>query len=384
MCFGNNRTARGMENLMKWIKEGIRNFGYFLFRIVLRNKGVQLPLDTSKIKKILILRYDVLGDMIVTTPVFNLLKSKIPSIEIHVLGTKRNVGLLAHDNRIDKVICYEKTFVSLLKIRRDALREKYDCVLPLVFYNTTKAGVWANWVGYEHSVKIGWTNPWRAHLYRALYNIQVSTNPAPKEAMTMSEIQVNLVCTCFGWRYSQDLVKLGIEIAPIHEQYANTYFEQLVGKKTILINISAGNANREIFEETVSELIHLLIETYNDAVILLSATPQDVEKAQRLGGKFFGKVMILPYSPDVLNFCAIVKLCTVVISPDTAIVHIAATFDVPLIALYINSERHCKEWGPQHKKSKIIVSQGVNLISDIEASSIFKNFVELEKQFGLM
>ncbi|MBK9248072.1 MAG: glycosyltransferase family 9 protein [Ignavibacteria bacterium] len=129
---------------MKWIENAFRNFIYFLFRIFLRNKQVSLPLDGSKIKKILILRYDVLGDMIVTTPVFHLLQEKLPHAEIHVVGTKRNVVLLKHDERISKILCYDETFRSLLELRRLARRENYDCIVGLVFYKATKAGAWAN------------------------------------------------------------------------------------------------------------------------------------------------------------------------------------------------------------------------------------------------
>ncbi len=343
---------------------------------------MQLPLNASKFKKILLLRYDVLGDMIVTTPLFNVLKSKLPNVEIHVLGTTRNVGLLSYDNRISKVLCYEKTVSSLMKIRREAKAEGYDCILPLVFNKSTNAGLWANWMGGSKTVKIGWTNSWRRELYKSLYNAQIPSIEAPGDKMTMSQIIVYFACKSFGWKYSSDLVKLSIVLAPKHEQFAHEYYYQFKEHKTVLINVSAGKVSREMPVDTVSTLIKLLTDTYPHCVVLLNATKQDTDKAKHLESQFPGKVQILPYSPDVLNFCALVKLCNVVISPDTAIIHIASTFDIPVVGLYKNSEHHCKEWGPQHSKAILVhPDEETGEVRTIQHDKIFSAFQELNNRF---
>ena len=367
---------------MKWIENLFRKLGFFFFRVFLRNKHVQLPLDTSKIRKILLLRYDVLGDMIVTTPLFNVLKNKLPNVEIHVLGSKRNVGLLAFDNRISKVLCYEKTVSSLLKIRKEALAEKYDCILPLVFNKSTNAGLWANWMGGRKAVKIGWTNSWRRELYKSLYNAQIPSIEAPGDKMTMSQIIVYFACKCFGWKYSNDLVKLSIVLASKHELFAHEYYSQFRNNKTVLINISAGKVSREMPVDTLSMLIKSLTDKYPLCVVLLNATKQDSDKALHLESQFQGRVQVLPYSSDVLNFCALVKLCSVVISPDTAIIHIASTFDIPVVGLYKNSEHHCKEWGPQHDKAILVhPDEEAGEVRTIKHDKIFSAFEELNNRF---
>ncbi len=367
---------------MKWIEEGVRKFGYFIFRMILRNKEVQLPLDASKIKKILILRYDVLGDMIVTTPVFNLLKDKIPNVEIHVVASKRNVGLLAHDSRVSKVICYYNTFVSLLKVRREARRENYDFILPLVFYKTTKAGLWANWVGKKKSIKIGWVNPWRSNFYRHLFNVQIPSNPTEKFTMTMSEIQVNLLCTSFGWEYSKDLVKLGIHLSSENEEFADKYFSEFSSNCKVIVNISA-RENRTMPEENLVQLVQSMIEEFPNIQLFINAVQQDFEKAIRIASISKEKVHLLPFSSDVLNLCSLIKKADAVITPDTAIVHIAAAFNVPLVAMFPNSERICTEWGPQHDKAIIVVPDGEKLVSEIEPFEIIKAFSNLSRKFNL-
>jgi len=365
---------------MKWFEDFIRKFVFFLFRLFLRNEQVTLPLDSTTIKKILILRYDVLGDMIVTTPVFNLLKEKLPTTEIHVLGSKRNVGLLKHDKRISKILCYECTIWSLFKLGFIGRSEKYDLILPLVFYKTTNAGLWANWVGGRKSIKIGWSNPWRAHLYSALLNAQIPSLP---NKMTMSEIQVKFICDCFGWDYNRDLVKLSIELGAENEQYACDFYQVTKNYKRIIINISA-RENRILPEKNLRLLLKSFVESYTNIFLFLNAVGEDLQKANRLSEVCKEKIIVLPFSSDVLNLCALINQSDTVITPDTAIVHIAAAFDKPLIGLYPNSERICKEWGPQHDKAILVVPDGDNYVSDIEFTSIIEAFTRLNKKYSIV
>lgn len=366
---------------MKWIENGFRSFSYFLFRIFLRNKQVNLPLNSAAMKKILILRYDVLGDMIVTTPVFHLLKDKVPGTEIHVLGTKRNVGLLKHDERISRILCYDGTFRSLLKLRQTARREHYDCVIAMVFYKATKAGAWANWLGGRDAVKVTWANPKRAHLYTALFNAQL---PASPNESTMSEIHVKFLCDTFGWEYSDDMVHLSIALSPENEAFAANYFTEFNGATTVLINTTAGNEKREMTRETVGEVVALFVKFYPSIHILLNVAQVNIDTYSELSARYSDHVHILPYSPDVLDFCAVVKRCSAVISPDTAIIHIAAAFGIPLVGIYKNSERHAQQWGPQHGKSVIVLSEDNDDLRTVTSERIFKAFQQLTKQYSIV
>jgi len=53
--------------------------------------------DPTAVSRVLFLRYDRLGDMIVSTPLFRIVKEQHPHWEIGVLGTRRNVGVIEED-----------------------------------------------------------------------------------------------------------------------------------------------------------------------------------------------------------------------------------------------------------------------------------------------
>ena len=53
---------------------------FFLRKITYKKN---IPFDNKKLKKILIFRYDRIGDMVVTTPLISALKKKFSEIKTH-------------------------------------------------------------------------------------------------------------------------------------------------------------------------------------------------------------------------------------------------------------------------------------------------------------
>ena len=83
-------------------------------------------------KKVLILKYDRIGDMIVTTPIFRELKNAYPKCSISVLASEENKDVIKYNPYIDNIyVNYKnsllKDFPKLLKLRR----KKFDVCIEL-------------------------------------------------------------------------------------------------------------------------------------------------------------------------------------------------------------------------------------------------------------
>ena len=74
---------------------------YFI-RFLTRKKTTIFEIKNTR--NILFLRYDRIGDMVITTPVFRELKLSYPEINISVLASKLNRGVLVNNPYIDKLI----------------------------------------------------------------------------------------------------------------------------------------------------------------------------------------------------------------------------------------------------------------------------------------
>ena len=94
--------------------------------------------DIKKSKNVLILKYDRIGDMVVTTPIFRELKKAYPEISISVLASKLNKDVIKNNPYIDEVYTNYKNnilhdFPTLLKLRKknfDVCIELEHSVIP--------------------------------------------------------------------------------------------------------------------------------------------------------------------------------------------------------------------------------------------------------------
>ena len=80
----------------------------------------KLPLDFKKIKSVLVIRPDRLGDVVLSTPVHETLKKEFPHLHISALVDNAQAGLLEDNPNIDRV------FVMNLKQPLNVFRQLRD------------------------------------------------------------------------------------------------------------------------------------------------------------------------------------------------------------------------------------------------------------------
>jgi heptosyltransferase-2 len=80
------------------------------------------------LKKILIIRFSSIGDIVLTTPVIRCLKTQLPDAEIHYLTKKQNQSLLQENPFLTRTWLYEKNFKELLPRLK---AEKFDFIVDL-------------------------------------------------------------------------------------------------------------------------------------------------------------------------------------------------------------------------------------------------------------
>ena len=78
----------------------------YILRRLTRKKSINF--DIQKAINILFLRYDRIGDMVITTPVFRELKLLLPEIKISVLASKVNQPILSNNPYIDNIYVNHK------------------------------------------------------------------------------------------------------------------------------------------------------------------------------------------------------------------------------------------------------------------------------------
>jgi heptosyltransferase-2 len=115
------------------------------------------------------------------------------------------------------------------------------------------------------------------------------------------------------------------------EQFAEQYILENTSKPVVVLNISASmerkmwsNDNWQKVVENCSEL--------REYEIILSHAPEEKNRALELAGNC--KLLKLYPSRNFFDVISLIKRSKLLLTPDTAMVHVAAAFDKPLVGLF--------------------------------------------------
>ena len=120
-------------NRLKPLEFKIKAAFFALFRVLLKKgrSGVA-PLDGSRLRSVLFLRPDRLGDTVCSFPLIDEIHRRFPHVKIGILASDRNIALIRDDSRFDKIFIYRRSIIKDIREVRAIRGEKYDCVVDLL------------------------------------------------------------------------------------------------------------------------------------------------------------------------------------------------------------------------------------------------------------
>jgi len=130
-----------------------------------------LPLDFSAIQSVLVIRPDRLGDVVLSTPVYQTLKKAFPHLHISVLVDSGQAELLADNPNISQVFAFDpKRPLNAFRQLRD---EQFDLALTLNKKFSATATFFALCSGAK--IRVGYDHPENAWAH----NIRVPLEGPP-------------------------------------------------------------------------------------------------------------------------------------------------------------------------------------------------------------
>jgi len=365
-----------LVSLMK-IELFLKKFFYSIFRIVFRNKEKDIPIAKEGVRNILILRYDAIGDMIVTLPVIKLLNQLIPNSNIDVIASNRNASIIKTEtlirNKIIQPISFFKSLIQASKLKKN----NYDLILSLVLNDTTKAGLISNLAGNNNTTKAVIAHNSRRHIYSALFNIQIDLNQF-RNKITMLELQCKFVARIFGIKDYQELIINKMTIADNDTSFAKVKVSNIT--PFIVYNISSGNDYRTFSTAKNIEILSRILENIEGFHFVIISAPNEHSKALDIKNGL-GNDRVLVFDPMSLNqVAALINLSSLVFTPDTSIVHIASATNTPVFLIYSLLSSHCTEWLPYKSKFASVRTKTKEPIENIETDEVIKVFLNFVRE----
>ena len=317
----------------------------------------RVPAD-EKIERILLLRQDKIGDMVVSLPAIRAVKKFFPDAKIALLVSRRNAPVIEYEERVEKIF-YEKAphkfFASLIKARKF----HPDVIIDLQMKPSTTSLLYVLFSGARW--KVG-----ARRSEKSPFNVQVPAN----ESLHIVDGTAKIVSGLCG---DVDLSQIcgEVKISEAELAFAQKFWSRsrIDPKKCVGVNISAGSPTRFFQKEKFIEICRFI--KGKNYIPLLFYAPQDLSAAKTIKVSAGGTEMI-PQTPTILHAAAILKTIKILLSPDTSLIHIAESFNIPVIGLYPKGEENRVRWGPRKPESIILQSNRTNSLDGIDVADVKK------------
>jgi ADP-heptose:LPS heptosyltransferase len=332
---------------------------YPVLRLLFHNQRKDSLLDIRAVHSILILRYDRIGDMIVTTPVFKSLKSVNPNLRIGVFASTSNAEIVKYNPSVDVVHLLSPNWFQLFTEVRKARKENYDVVLNLIFNRTSSGGILAN-VAVPKGLKIGQG----AEKYRFYFNRLLNVK---EDNQHLVKTHSNFIKETFGIDFP--LAESDYEI--FIDADTNARIESFCnmnglmkrtnhacdGKPYVIFNLSASNQWTKL-SRIQAEGITQHLRTKKEYRPVIIYAPEDHEMQEYASTIMHdSKCILFPQRgiATLLEVASLISGACCVITPDTSIIHFASAMHTPVLAFY-SSYKENHEWLPHRVKNRVVMS----------------------------
>ncbi|MHD0315496.1 glycosyltransferase family 9 protein [Fusobacterium varium] len=315
-------------------------------------------IESNDIKKILFMRYDgKIGDMVITTLIFREIKKRYPNIEIGVV-TKGGVKAIIENNpNVDKIYEYKKNRKSVKELSLEIAEEKYDLLIDFSEMLRINQMMLINLCKARFNMGLNKEN-WK------MFDISYTK---PVGHIHITEIYIN-VLEKLGIKY----IDINYELFFTEQQKSKVdeLLKELNHKKIIVFNPFAASKHRDINLENILKIGKIIIEDKNNILIFIGEEKRKKELEKIL--KELGDNAIFPDLKSIMETSYLISKSDLVITPDTSIVHIAATFKRKLIAIYrldnrVENEVNRYLWGPNYKEAVQLFSKDFEVKNGEEA-----------------
>jgi len=266
------------------------------------------------LKKILVIRFSSIGDIILTTPVVRCIKNQIPDAEIHFV-TKKQFACVIEDNPyISKIFTLDSKFGTLIKKLQ---AENYDYIIDL--HNSIRS-------------------------QRLILNLKKPSKSFPKlniRKWLLVKRKLNLLPDIHVVdRYFKATSQLGIE----KDQNGCDFFLSpeltlpqsvshfLLKPHVVAIAVGSKHNTKQLPVDKIRELLSL-----TPFPVILLGGKEDRKKGDYILNGFVERVYNACGELSIQQSALALKQCKAIITGDTGLMHIAAALNIRIFSLWGNT-----------------------------------------------
>jgi ADP-heptose:LPS heptosyltransferase len=322
--------------------------------------------------RILIIRPDKLGDMLITLPTIKAIREAYPEAHIDILAGKVNLPLrdqlLIYAN---ECFLYDKTIRGILSLYFSLPQKKYDIAIDPLDNPSTTSGYLIAMSKAKLKVGIHKSN---AHVYThcVIPRDRKNTHIVERTAQLLLAFGINpdelaldipyVLSKSLSDESKQLLQKAGLDIS----------------KPVITINIAGALEARILRPESAIEWINTIKHFADESGIqVMICGEKKHEIALRIITKETG-IFLAPFVQSYHAFAGLLSASSMLISPDTSVLHLISSWKIPCLAFFVDDRSNTAVWTPYASPHEYIITYtpSVNNIHSNEIISAFERLVK--------
>lgn len=293
-------------------------------------------------RRILIVRTDRMGDVILSTPAIKALRDTYPQAYLAIMVSPYTKDLVEGNPHLDEVIIYDKdsrhkSWWRSLKFALKLKKKRFD--LAVILHPTNRVHLVTFFAGITR--RIGYA--------RKLGFLLTDRIQHAKQYGEKHELEYNLdLIRYLGIQPKEK--NLFVPLRPDSESWAEEFLrEKGVGQndKLLAIHPAASCPSKIWPAERFAEASNRLTEKYGFKVVVVSG-PGDWKITENVIGRMRGSVINLAGRISLSQLASILKRCILFISNDSGPVHLASAVGTPVISIFGRNQKGLspQRWGP--------------------------------------
>ncbi|MEW6075071.1 MAG: lipopolysaccharide heptosyltransferase II [Candidatus Omnitrophota bacterium] len=286
----------------------------------------------TQIRKILFVTLSNIGDAILTLPALEYLKSRFPAAAITVICGPRAEGLFAKDFLNERLLVYDKhsPFLQKFQLLLKLQKEHFDAVIDL------RNSIFGAFLFAPYRTPPFLRIPSRCihmkdrHLYKVMRTFDAST-PLPQVPA-----QKSILLRDSDQHYIKNLL---------------TQHGIRQNDKIVVISAGARSHTKQWAKEKFVELIRSFIDDTGIKIILVGEKG-DAQASSFIAAPFKGRVLDISGLTTITQLACLLKQATLVITNDSANLHLASYLDRPVIAFFGPTDE--MKYGPWSSHSLVV------------------------------
>jgi ADP-heptose:LPS heptosyltransferase len=359
---------------MKFPIEAAVRTGYSRLLVSLFGVTPDVPLPDWKARpyRLLFIRDDGLGDLILTVSIMKAIAEVSPHFTIDVVAGPSNAAYARSLPFVNEVIVHRRGwYLASWRVWRELARRKYDVVIDCrVAINNVNKQTMALILASRAPWRIGITG----RRNDRVYNVRV---PRPDPFNHWMDVMVALGQP-FGIKHEGRDWKPKLPISDAERAAADRTWDSVgTGRPRVLLNLYANQPDRLWPTRQFAELAPEIRKRLPNATVIIPTMPGGDKESDRIAALVGGAAAAVALGLDPVM--AVTATADLIISPDTSITVMAATWNRPILALM---RAESEKWAPYYMTGRMVFSDSPLSLRELPTARVVAALEEVIAEQG--